>query len=175
MARLVGAHRFDHGAGAPVGGRQRVEVARQVLLDLPLGLGEEGKVPAVAERAGDGDIKVKNYAVALAVPVGPGSIRASYAISKDIEGPLTNAANQATSSVDNGTRISDTGVKQYNIGYEHRFSKRTNIGIGYAKIDNKANAAMAWTGMPPNQQGSANTTLYGSDVSTFFVSMTHRF
>jgi predicted porin len=125
--------------------------------------------------AGDGDVKVKNYAVALAVPVGPGSIRASYAISKDIEGPLTNAANIGTSGVDNGTRITDTGVKQYNIGYEHRFSKRTNIGIGYAKIDNKANAAMAWTGMPPNQQGLANTTLYGSDVSTFFVSMTHRF
>jgi predicted porin len=125
--------------------------------------------------AGDGDVKVKNYAVALAVPVGPGSIRASYAISKDIEGPLTNAANIGTSGVDNGTRITDTGVKQYNIGYEHRFSKRTNIGIGYAKIDNKANAAMAWTGMPPNQQGSANTTLYGSDVSTFFISMTHRF
>jgi len=128
--------------------------------------------------AGDGDIKVKNYAVALAVPVGPGSIRASYAISKDIEGPLTNAANQATSAVDNGTRISDTGVKQYNIGYEHRFSKRTNIGIGYAKIDNKANAAMAWTGMPSNQTGgptTANTTLFGSDVSTFFISMTHRF
>src|SRR6185295_9194863 len=94
--------------------------------------------------AGDGDVKVKNYAVALAVPVGPGSIRASYAISKDIEGPLTNAANVGTSGVDNGTRITDTGVKQYNIGYEHRFSKRTNIGIGYAKIDNKANAAMAW-------------------------------
>jgi len=125
--------------------------------------------------AGDGDVKVKNYAVALAVPVGPGSIRASYAISKDIEGPLTNAANIGTSGVDNGTRITDTGVKQYNIGYEHRFSKRTNIGIGYAKIDNKANAAMAWTGMPPNQQGNANTTLYGSDVSTFFISMTHRF
>jgi len=119
----------------------------------------------------NGDVKVKNYAVAIAVPVGPGSIRASYAIAKDVEGPITNFANSGVA----GTHVTDTGAKQYNIGYEHRFSKRTNIGIGYAKIDNKANAAIAWTGMPPNQQGSANTTLFGSDVSTFFVSMTHRF
>jgi len=77
--------------------------------------------------------------------------------------------------VDNVTRITDTGVKQYNIGYEHRFSKRTNIGIGYAKIDNKANAQFTWTGAPPIQTGFSNTPLFGSDVSTFFVSMTHRF
>lgn len=122
--------------------------------------------------AEDGDVKVKNYAVALAVPVGPGSIRASYAIAKDLEGPVAATAGTGAPSA---TRISNTGAKQYNIGYEHRFSKRTNIGIGYAKIDNKENAAIAWTGMPPNQTGNANTTLFGSDVSTFFISMTHRF
>ncbi len=80
-----------------------------------------------------------------------------------------------------GAGISDTGAKEYNIGYEHRFSKRTNIGVGYAKIDNKQNAAFTWTGAPPNQYQSpgtglaANTPLFGSDVSTFFLSMTHRF
>jgi len=54
VARLVGAHRLDYGARAPVGRRQHVEVTRQVLLDLALGLSEEGEIPAVAERAGDG-------------------------------------------------------------------------------------------------------------------------
>jgi predicted porin len=125
--------------------------------------------------AGDGDVKVKNYGLALAVPVGPGSIRASFAIAKDLEGPVTNAANIGTSGTDNGTRVSNTGAKQYNIGYEHRFSKRTNIGIGYAKIDNEENAAMSWTGIPPNQAGAVNNPVFGSDVSTFFISMTHRF
>ena len=52
MPRLVGAHRLDHRARAAVVRRQRLEVARQVLLDLALGLGEEGEVPAVAQRAG---------------------------------------------------------------------------------------------------------------------------
>jgi len=115
--------------------------------------------------SGDGDIKAKQYAVALAVPVGPGSIRASYSVAKDLEGSVGAA----------GVHLSDTGAKQYNVGYEHRFSKRTNVGIGYAKIDNKSNAQFTWTGAPPNQTGFSNTPLFGSDVSTFFVSMTHRF
>jgi len=123
--------------------------------------------------AADGDIKAKQYGLGLAVPVGPGSIRASYAVAKDMEGVV--------GSNTTGAHISDTGAKQYNVGYEHRFSKRTNVGIGYAKIDNKQNAQFTWTGAPPNQTGSfagttgANTPLFGSDVSTFFVSMTHRF
>ncbi|OAI53603.1 hypothetical protein AYO46_10845 [Betaproteobacteria bacterium SCGC AG-212-J23] len=128
-----------------------------------------------------GEVKAKQYGVALAVPVGPGSIRASYAVAKDLEGQVGTAptvvAGQITAP---GTHISDTGAKQYNIGYEHRFSKRTNIGIGYAKVDNKANAQFTWTGAPPIQTASCtaagcNTPLFGSDVSTFFISMTHRF
>jgi predicted porin len=127
-----------------------------------------GTVGACAE---DGDIKSKAYAVALSVPVGPGSIKASYSVLKDLEGPITTAALVGTA----GTRVSQTGAKQYNVGYEHRFSKRTNIGIGYAKIDNKANAALSWTGIPPNQAGAVNNPVFGSDLSTFFVSMLHRF
>ena len=53
VARLVGAHCLDHGARAPVGRGQRIEMTGQVLLDLTLGLGEESEIPAVAERAGE--------------------------------------------------------------------------------------------------------------------------
>jgi predicted porin len=125
-------------------------------------------IGSAAGCAEDGDIKSKGYGVALSVPVGPGSIKGSYSVLKDMEGPL------GTTGVA-GTHISDTGAKEYNIGYEHRFSKRTNVGVGYAKIDNKANAQITWTGAPPNQQGFSNNPVFGSDVSTFFVSMTHRF
>jgi predicted porin len=110
-----------------------------------------------------GDVKATQYAIALAVPVGPGSIRGSYAKAKDLEGDGCTAA------------CSQTGASEYNIGYEHRFSKRTNVGIGYAKITNHDAAIFTWTGAPPNQQGFSNNPLPGSDVSTFFVSMTHRF
>ena len=128
--------------------------------------------------ADNGDIKAKQYAVALAIPIGPGSIRASYSVAKDLEGVIGSAPTigaDGRTITTPGTHISDTGAKQYNIGYEHRFSKRTNVGIGYAKIDNKANAQFTWTGAPPIQNGQSNTPVFGSDVSTFFVSMTHRF
>jgi hypothetical protein len=129
--------------------------------------------------ADNGDIVAKQYALAFAVPVGPGSIRGSYAVAKDLSGPVGSApvltgAVGSGSVLTPGTHISDTGAKQYNIGYEHRFSKRTNIGVGYAKIDNKQNAQFTWTGAPPVQAGS-NTPFFGSDVTTYFVSMTHRF
>jgi len=150
----------------------------------PLGGGtNNAAIPTLC--ASEGDIKAKQYAIAFAVPVGPGSIRASYAVAKDLTGPVGSAptisAGPGGTITAPGTHISDTGAKQYNIGYEHRFSKRTNVGIGYAKIDNKANAQFTWTGAPPVQGGNptgaagGNTPLFGGDVSTFFVSMTHRF
>lgn len=135
---------------------------------LSVGTNPNG-LPSTCES--EGDIKAKQYGVALAVPVGPGSIRASYAVAKDLEGPVTTAANTGVA----GTHMSDTGAKQYNIGYEHRFSKRTNVGVGYAKIDNKANAQFTWSGAPVSQNGVSLNPLFGGDVSTFFVSMTHRF
>lgn len=124
------------------------------------GLPAGGPTSGGACLAGEGDVKAKQWGVALAVPVGPGSIRASYSKAKELESNVSRAG---------------TGAKQYNIGYEHRFSKRTNVGIGYAKIDNDAAAQFTWTGAPPVQNGSSNTPLAGSDPSTFFVSITHRF
>jgi predicted porin len=115
-------------------------------------------------QTGGGDIKAKQYAVALAVPVGPGSIRASWSKMKEFTGSGCGAVT-----------CTQTNATQYNVGYEHRFSKRTNVGVGYAKITNGDNQVMTWTGAPPNQQGASNTQLRGSDVSTFFLSMTHRF
>jgi predicted porin len=134
---------------------------------------------------GVGDAIAKQWGLAFAAPVGPGSIRGSYSKASDLTGggmrnnttaiqPLGAAA-----IVPIGSGISATGASEWNLGYEHRFSKRTNIGVGYAKIHNKTNAQFTWTGAPPNQvqntQVSGNTPIFNSDASTFFVSMTHRF
>ena len=68
-----------------------------------------------------------------------------------------------------------TGAKEWLVGYEHRFSKRTSLGVEYAKIDNNRNAQFTWTGMAPTQIAQSNTPVFGSDVNWLFVSMTHRF
>jgi predicted porin len=110
----------------------------------------------------DGDIKIRNWGIAVAVPVGTGAIRGSFAKASDIKV--------------GGEEFEDTGSKTWNIGYEHRFSKRTSLGVGYATIKNEDASAMTWTGLPPNQGPTApNGPHLGSDISTFFVNMTHRF
>src|SRR5436190_502215 len=109
-----------------------------------------------------GDIKAKQYSIALAVPVGQGAIRGSYAVAKDLEGSVLAAQ-------------ADTGAKEYNIGYDHPFSKRTTVGVGYAVIKNDTAASFTCTGAPPPQNGAATSPFRGSDPSTYFVSIIHRF
>ena len=128
------------------------------------------------------DCKAKQYGVALAVPIGQGAIRASYSKAKDIEGTYGGTAPAGTvgatscgPAVTAANQANDNGAKQYNIGYDHRFSKRTTVGVGYAKIDNDPAAVFTWTGAPPTSDGASNTPFAGQDPSTFFVSITHRF
>src|SRR6185503_18571841 len=106
----------------------------------------------------------KQYGVALAVPIGQGAIRASYSKAKDIEGTYGGTAPAGTvgatscgPAVTAANQANDNGAKQYNIGYDHRFSKRTTVGVGYAKIDNDPAAVFTWTGAPPTSDGASNT------------------
>jgi len=133
-----------------------------------------------------GDCDATQWGIGIAIPIGQGAIRASYAVADDIDGPFTGA--QTTTTTVGGScgaapsatlDTADNGAKTWNIGYEYRFSKRTTIGVGYAAIDNDQAAVFTWTGAPPTQTGGAltpaNTPLPGSDPSTFFVNMVHRF
>ena len=113
--------------------------------------------------AAGGEVEAKQIGIGVAVPVGSGVIRGSYAFAKDLTGPGVTAAND------------DAGAKTYNIGYEHRFSKRSSVGVGYAVIKNDTDAIFTWTGAPPNQFGASNNPAAGSDPSTFFVNFLHRF
>jgi predicted porin len=106
------------------------------------------------------DVDAVQWGVALAIPIGQGAIRASYSQAEGLE-----AAGVET----------PTGAKQWNLGYDYRFSKRTTVGIGYATIDNESGARFTWSGLSSAQNGQDVTPPAGSDVSIFFVSMVHRF
>jgi hypothetical protein len=123
-------------------------------------------------KVGTGDCKATQYGAALAVPVGQGAVRASYSKAKDIEGTYSGAGSCGAA----GT--GDNGATQYNIGYDHRFSKRTTLGFGYATITNDSAAGgnqFVWSGMSSTQNGVSVTAPAGSDISTFFVNIIHRF
>ena len=137
-----------------------------------------------------GDCDAEQMGVGVAIPIGQGAIRGSYAIAKDIEGTYGGGAVPAGgfgatscgAAPSASINTTDNGAKTWNIGYEHRFSKRTSVGIGYAAIDNDQAAVFTWTGLPPTQGGGAgpvgsvaNTPLPGTDPSMFFVNMVHRF
>jgi predicted porin len=138
-----------------------------------------------------GDCDATQYGFGIAIPIGQGAIRGSYAIAKDIEGTYGGtvpaggpAFGPASCGAAESATINpaDNGARTWNLGYEHRFSKRTSVGIGYAAIDNDQGAVFTWTGLPPTQGGGAgpvgsvaNTPLPGSDPSMFFVNMVHRF
>jgi predicted porin len=140
-----------------------------------------------------GDCEATQYAAAIAVPVGQGAIRASYSIAKDIEGTYSGAvvagagSTPHTGSCGAGPTIaitggtvsaSDNGAKQYNIGYDHRFSKRTTVGVGYSTIKNDAAAGgnqFVWSGMSSTNNGASLAAPLGSDISVIFANIIHRF
>src|SRR5258708_1601626 len=110
-----------------------------------------------------GDVKSKIWALAASVPVRSGAIKAFYLKASAMTGAIS---------------IGSTGAKEWGLGYDHRFSKRTSVGVEYTKIDNERNAQFTWTGMPPNQTANgagSNTPVFGSSVTWVFVGMVHRF
>jgi predicted porin len=118
-----------------------------------------------------GDCKAKQWGGAIAVPIGQGAVRASYSKAKDIEGTYGTGGC-------GGAGTEDNGATQYNIGYDHRFSKRTTLGFGYATIKNDSAAGgntFVWSGMSSTQNGASVTAPLGSDISVFFVNIIHRF
>jgi predicted porin len=123
-----------------------------------------------------GKCKGNNMGVALAFPIASGAIRGSWSKASDLNdaGCFGNGPAASPDSVGPGI-AGDNGAVEMNIGYEHRFSKRTTVGFGYAAINNDKFGAHSWTGLPPNSQGAASTVGLGQDVSTFFVNMVHRF
>jgi len=118
--------------------------------------------PAIAgQQAGLGDIKAKQWAVGVAIPMGPGKIGASYARAKDLEGPS----------------FSDTGAHMWNLGYEWALSKRTALGFGVAEMKNKANQGFTWTGLTAGPEGATEKSPLpnGTNLRNIFVSMRHSF
>jgi predicted porin len=125
-----------------------------------------GQAGSCTSLGATGDVKSKAYGLAASVPVGVGAVKASYAKVKALEGE--------------GLTVPDTGAKFYTVGYVHRFSKRTELGVAYAKIKNETNATMTWTGTGPDTNGAVNgagitAPIFGASPSVFQISMVHRF
>ncbi|GGC14878.1 porin [Oxalicibacterium flavum] len=105
--------------------------------------------------AGGTDVKYRNGLIGVSLPLGPGSLAASYAIN------------------DNRT-FDDADSQQVAIQYSYDLSKRTNLYAGYARTNNDIGAALGGS-----QLGSLNVTNAsvggGQDVSIIAVGIRHKF
>jgi predicted porin len=95
----------------------------------------------------------------VTVPMGAGTVLFTY----------SKAGNTKTGSTTNA----NTGATLVSFGYDYALSKRTTVGVSYAKLDNKANAGYvlytqtALNGTPANG--------VGQDASQFYVGVRHAF
>jgi predicted porin len=84
---------------------------------------------------------------------GPSTIRVGYTAAQDLKG--TGA-------------ITDSGAVQYSIQYIHALSKRTNVAIGYVKVDNDTNGTA-------NLTDGSTDVLPGDSASAVALTLQHTF
>lgn len=107
------------------------------------------------ENTTGGEIKRTAWNLALDWKItGPGMVRLGYTQAGDYKGNLG---------------ASDTGAKQWQIGYNHSLSKRTTAGLAYVKVDNDGRGGYNLTGFSSDMIGS------GDSASAVVMSLTHTF
>jgi predicted porin len=97
--------------------------------------------------------------IPVTVPMGAGTVLFTYS--------------KASNTKTGGTTNADTGATLVSFGYDYALSKRTTVGVSYAKLDNKSAAAYALY-----TQGALNGTpnnVAGQDASQFYVGVRHAF
>lgn len=103
--------------------------------------------------------KAMNFAAEYDL-AGPGKIRAGITLADDFEGSAVAAL---------GIPASNTGAKQWQVGYFHSFSKRTTGALQYVRIDNDSNGTYNFTNL---DDGDVNP---GDNAGVFVVRLIHSF
>ncbi|MDW5444132.1 porin [Polaromonas sp. SM01] len=109
--------------------------------------------------AADAKAKRTAWSIPVTVPMGAGTFLATYTKAGDIK--------------NNGTTAADTGASLFSVGYDYALSKRTSVGVSYARLNNKAKAGYAlYTQASLN--GTPNNAV-GQDASQLYMGIRHAF
>ena len=104
---------------------------------------------------------------------GPHNLFANYATSGDVSG-TAGALVVATGA--NGVLPAagpDTGVRKWGLGYQHKFSKRTDGKLGYVRLDNDASANYNLMGV--SNTGTVAATRAGNSQDAWVMLLRHSF
>jgi len=118
---------------------------------------------ATSAGASAGTLGTETKRMAWSIPVkasvGPGTLLFTYSQAQDAKVA--------------GTTASNTGAKFTVIGYDYPFSKRTSLGVSYAKLDNATGASYTlFTGAALANLPAISA---GQDISSFAVGLRHAF
>lgn len=107
----------------------------------------------------DSNRKRTAFSIPLTVPMGAGTILATYTRANDVRL--------------NGTTVADSGATMISVGYDYALSKRTSVGASYATISNKAAASYALYTTAGLNGTPANAA--GQKANQFYVGVRHAF
>lgn len=99
------------------------------------------------------------WSVPVKAAVGPGTLLFTYSQAQDAKVAGTTAAN--------------TGAKFTVLGYDYPFSKRTSLGVSYAKLDNATGAS--YTLFTGAALANLPAVTAGQDISSFTIGLRHAF
>ncbi len=152
---------------APIGGSERgwtISASYTFSNNLKLG-GVYHDLKTENTAAIGGDAKIKTWHIGIDWMIsGPHGVRAGYTRAGDLTGNLGGLM---------GTRPTagagpSTSADMWQIRYVHMLSKRSEVGLGYSKTNNRANAQY--------ETGGANSTQFiGADSSALGAFMKHSF
>jgi predicted porin len=112
-----------------------------------------------AASAGFIDTERTTTSIPVTVPMGAGTALFTY----------SKAGNTKTAGVTNA----NTGATLLAVGYDHALSKRTTLGISYAKLDNKSAASYAL--YTQSALGGTPGNGVGTDAAQFYLGLRHTF
>lgn len=120
---------------------------------------DQAEINAGLIGAADSKTKRSVWSMPVTVPMGAGTFLFTY--TKAGVGKL------------NGANVTNSDSALFSLGYDYSLSKRTKVGVSYAKLNNKANAGYALYG-----QLAANGTpnnVVGQDASQLYMGIRHVF
>lgn len=106
------------------------------------------------------ELKRRAWSIPVTVPLGAGTFLLTYTKARDLR-----ASGFGTPAL-NAAQSTDTGAALWSVGYDYALSKRTSMGVSYARLNNKANAnyalytQAALNGTPANARGQDASQLY---------------
>jgi len=113
------------------------------------------------------ELKRRAWSIPVTVPLGAGTFLLTYTKARDLRasGFATPALTAAASD--------NTGASLWSVGYDYALSKRTSLGVSYARLNNKAAGGYALY-----TQGALNGTpnnAVGQDASQLYLGIRHAF